>query len=255
MNRRSFLKRTGLYAVTLPVLAFQEEKSKLKIAGVRLVQTRPKHPVPDYTPSPGSWSTQGVEVANPMSIYPAYKATRSLWNPDQGKLPGFTVEIATDKGVKGYGSGGAGGGLVVEQHLVKLLVGEDPFDIERLWDIMYRSTLPYGQAGIAINAISGVDLALWDLIGQALHLPVYELLGGQTKSRIPAYCTGNDIEQHLKFGYKRVKLAMPYGPADGYDGQQKNMELVKQTRASLGPRRYYARLLHGMERALHNRDG
>ncbi len=48
--------------------------------------------------------------------------------------------------------------LVVEQHLVKLLVGEDPFNVERLWDIMYRSTMPYGQAGIAINAISGVDL-------------------------------------------------------------------------------------------------
>ena len=56
-----------------------------------------------------SWLTESV-IANPMSIYPAYKATRSLWNPDPGKLPGFTVEISTDKGVKGYGTGGAGGG-------------------------------------------------------------------------------------------------------------------------------------------------
>ena len=86
--------------------------------------------------------------------------------PDPGKLAGFTVEISTDKGLKGYGTGGAGGGEVVEQHLVKLLMGEDPFNVERIWDILYRSTLPYGQAGIAINAISGVDLALWDLIGQ-----------------------------------------------------------------------------------------
>ena len=235
MNRRSLLKLGGLSAISLPALPFQEEKSKLKITGVRLVHARPKRPLPSYEPAAGSWSTGGVEVANPMSIYPEYKATRSLWNPDPGKLGGFTVEISTDKGVKGYGTGGTAGGVVVEQHLVKLLVGQDPFDIERLWDVMYRSTLPYGQAGIAINAISGVDLALWDLVGNALGLPVYKLLGGATKPRIPSYCTGNDIEQHVKFGYKRVKLAMVKGPADGHEGQLNNVDLIKKTRATVGP--------------------
>src|SRR5579871_2208657 len=230
MNRRSFVelgvKLTGASLLGLPALPFQDEKSKLKITGVRIVQTRPKRPVPNYTPAPGSWSTGGVEVANPMSIYPQYKATRSLWNPDPGKLDGFTVEISTDRGVKGYGTGGAGGGEVVEQHLVKLLLGENPFNIERIWDILYRSTMPYGQAGIAINAISGVDLALWDLVGNALGVPVYQLLGGATKDRIPSYCTGNDIEQHLKFGYKREKLAIPFGPADNQEGLKKNTALV-----------------------------
>lgn len=236
MNRRSFLKLSGAAAaVNLPVLAFQNEKLNLKITGVRLVKTRPKRPLPSYKPAAGSWSTGGVEVANPMSMYPKYKPTRSLWNPDPGKLEGFTVEVSTDKGVTGYGSGGAGGGQVVEQHLIKLLIGENPLNIERLWDIMYRSTLPYGQAGIAINAISGVDLALWDLAGKALGVPVYQLLGGATKDRIPSYCTGNDTEQHFKFGYKRLKLAMAYGPADGLEGQKKNTELVKQTREVLGP--------------------
>ncbi len=233
MHRRSFLKLSGAFA--LPALAFQNEKSKLKITGVRLVETRPKRPLPSYTPAAGSWSTSGVEVANPMSIYPEYKATRSLWNPDPGKFGGFTVEVSTDKGLKGYGTGGAGGGAVIEQHLVKLLLGENPFNIERIWDVLYRSTMPYGQAGIAINAISGVDLALWDLAGKALGVPVYQLLGGETKNRIPAYCTGNDIEQHLKFGYTRLKLAMPHGPADGRSGQKKNVEVVKRTRELLGP--------------------
>ena len=142
MNRRSFFKLSGLLAIAPPVLALQSEKSKLKITGVRLVQTRPKRPVPSYTPAPGSWSIRGVEVANPMSIYPEYKAQRSLWNPDPGKLDVFTVEVSTDKGVTGYGIGGPGGGAVVERHLVKLLIGEDPFNVERIWDIMYRSTLP-----------------------------------------------------------------------------------------------------------------
>ncbi len=206
----------------------------MKITSVRLVNPRPKRPVPAYTPAAGSWSTQNVEVANPMSIYPKYKATRSLFFPDAGRMPGFTVEIMTDKGVKGYGSGGAGGGAVVEGHLTKLLLGEDPFDIEKLWDIQWRSTMHYGRMGVTMNAISGVDLALWDLIGNALGMPVFRLLGGQTKERIPAYCTGNDIEQHVEFGFRRVKLAMPHGPADGREGMRKNEEVVKRARAALG---------------------
>src|ERR1700677_943237 len=215
MNRRSLLKLGGLFAITLPALAFQEEKSKLKITGVRLVRTRAKRPVPTYTPAPGSWSTGGVEVANPMSIYPEYKPQRSLFMPDPGKLEGFTVEISTDKGVKGYGTGGIAGGPLVTGHFIKLLMGEDPFNVERIWDILFRSSMYYGQAGVVPHAISGVDMAVWDVIGNALGMPVYKLLGGETKTRIPTYCTGNDIEQHIQFGYKRLKLAVPYGPADG----------------------------------------
>ena len=145
------------------------------------------------------------------------------------------VEIATDKGIKGIGFGGPGCSFVIEKHLTKLLMGEDPFNVEELWDIMWRSTLYYGRKGLVVNAISAVDLALWDIIGNALGMPVYKLLGGETKPRIPAYCTGNDIEQHLEFGYKRLKLAVPYGPADGREGMKKNTELVKKTRESLGP--------------------
>jgi L-rhamnonate dehydratase len=207
MNRRSFLKLSAVPALGLTRLApvaFAQEKSKLKITGVRLVNTRPKTPEIVYTPAPGSWSTGGVEVANPMSIYPKYKPMRSLYSPEPGKMPSFTVEITTDKGVKGYGNGGPGGGVVVTDHFAKLLMNEDPFDVERLWDTMWRSSMPYGRMGIAINAISGVDLALWDLIGNALQMPVYKLIGGATKERIPSYCTGNDIEQHIKFGFKRL---------------------------------------------------
>jgi L-rhamnonate dehydratase len=231
MRRRTFLGLTPL--LSLPALPFQQEKSKLKITGVRLVEPKPRRPLPTYTPSPGSWSTGEVEVANPMSIYPEYKRKRSLFMSD--KIPSFTLEISTDKGVKGYGNGGPGGGAVVEGHFVKLLMGEDPFNIERIWDILWRSSMYYGRAGIVINAISGVDLALWDLLGNALGMPVYKLLGGATKPRLPSYCTGNDIEQHLEFGFKRLKLAIPHGPADGRDGMKKNLALVKRTRELLGP--------------------
>jgi L-rhamnonate dehydratase len=233
MDRRQFLSLASL-GLAAPAYPFQIEKSKLKITSVRLVNLRPRHPAPAYKPSPNAWSTGGVEVASPMSIYPEYKPMRSLFQPDPGKLPGFTVEIATDKGIKGYGTGGTGGGPVVEA-LVKLLIGKDPFDIERNWDILWRSTMAYGRMGIAMNAISGLDLALWDVVGKALGMPVYKLIGGETKARIPSYCTGNDIEQHLEFGFKRLKLAIPHGPADGREGMKKNEALVKRTREMLGP--------------------
>lgn len=251
MHRRGFLKASStaslgaaasLLAVSEtegtpfpapPPLPFQNEKSKLKITSVRVVTPRPRRPLPPYTPAPGSWSTGGVEVANPMSIYPRYKARRELFMADD--LGPEAVEITTDKGIRGIGYGGPGASFVVEKHLRKLLIDEDPFDLERLWDIMWRSTLYYGRKGLVVHAISAVDLALWDIVGIALGVPVYRLLGGETKPRIPAYCTGNDTEQHLQFGFKRLKLAVPYGPADGREGMKRNLELVKRTRELLGP--------------------
>lgn len=251
MNRRKFIKTSsvlslgGAAAVGIPErvraaepfpapapLAFQGEPSKLKITGVRMVRPKPKKPLPAYAPTPGSWSTGGVEVANPMSIYPKYKARRSLFMA--GDLGPEAVEITTDKGISGIGYGGPGASFVIEKHLTKLLLGEDPFDVERLWDILWRSTLYYGRKGLVVHAISAVDNALWDIVGQALRTPVYKLLGGATKERIPAYCTGNDIEQHAEFGFKKIKLAVPYGPADGRDGLKKNVALVKRTRELLG---------------------
>jgi L-rhamnonate dehydratase len=237
MNRRAFLPTALVGPMSLfgQTSAPRDTGSKMKITGVRLVRTRPLKPPPSYTPSPGAWSTQNVEVANPMSVYPKYKATRSLFFPDPGKVPSFTVEITTDKGIKGYGNGGPGGGTVVIEHLTKLLMGEDPFDVEKIWDMCWRSTMNYGRMGITMNAISGVDLAIWDIIGKALNTPVYRLIGGEVKPRVPGYCTGNDIEQHVEAGFTKLKLAIPHGPADGREGMKKNVELVERARKALGP--------------------
>src|SRR5919106_799508 len=104
MKRRDFLNVAPFAAagsMVAPAYAqapFADEKSKLKITGVRIVQARPRRPVPTYKPAPGSWSTNQVEVANPMSIYPEYKATRSLFQPDPGKVPSATVEVSTFPG-------------------------------------------------------------------------------------------------------------------------------------------------------------
>jgi L-rhamnonate dehydratase len=100
---------------------------------------------------------------------------------------------------------------------------------------MYRGTLPYGGKGVVIHAISGVDIALWDLIGKAVGQPVWKLLGGRTKDRIPAYATGNETELYKARGFTMNKLAIPHGPIDGWDGMKKNVELVAKTRDLLGP--------------------
>ena len=136
--------------------------------------------------------------AGPKSLTPCLFIPNTRRNADlfmANDLGPTAVEIATDKGIKGIGFGGPGCSFVIERHLTKLLLGEDPFNVEELWDIMWRSTMYYGRKGLVIHAISAVDLALWDIIGNALGMPIYKLLGGETKSRIPAYCTGNDVEQ------------------------------------------------------------
>ena len=149
-------------------------------------------------------------------------------------MPTFTVEVTTDKGIVGFGDGGPGGGAIIMGHLAQLMMGRDPFDIERNWDINWRATESYGQEGVTMNAISGFDNALWDIVGKALEVPIYVLLGGETKPRIPAYCTGNDIEQHVGHGFKRLKVAMPFGPPGGQEGMRGNVALVERARKAVG---------------------
>jgi L-rhamnonate dehydratase len=235
IKRRQFMTGAAALAasgIALCPLAWAQEKSKLKITDIKLVRLTPKTPPPAFKPAANSWSTQGVEVSAPPNIYPEFRPTRSLFAAKN--VPGFTVEITTDKGIVGYGQGGAGGGAIVMGHLAPLMMGRDPFDIERNWDINWRVTESYGQAGVTMNAISGFDNALWDIIGKALGEPVWRLMGGQVKPRIPAYCTGNDIEQHVEFGFKGLKLAMPAGPPRGVEGKRANVELVQRARKALG---------------------
>jgi L-rhamnonate dehydratase len=233
VKRRDFLAAAGLAAAAPASFAWAQTKSGMKITDVKIVQTRPRNPPPTFTPAPGAWSTNGVEVASPMSIYPEYKPMRSTFRTDG--VDSFTVEVTTDKGIKGYGRGGPGGGPIVMGHLKSLMMGRDPFDIQRNWDINWRGTMSYGRAGVTMNAISGFDNALWDIIGKALNLPIYELIGGEARDRCPIYCTGNDIEQHAEFGFKKLKLAIPHGPASGRAGMHENAKLVERARKALGP--------------------
>lgn len=182
-----------------------------------------------------SWLSESV-IANPMSIYPKYHARRSSWT---ARFPSWALIVETDEGIRGLAPAIGGNAVksIVEDHFAHLLTGEDPFDIERLWDVMFRSSLPYGRKGLPMFAISAVDCALWDVVGQALGQPVYRLLGGATKDDIPVYETTNDRADWDESEFFGVKLAMPYGPADGRQGLLANRDLVKECRERIGDTR------------------
>ena len=126
------------------------------------------------------------------------------------------------------------GCFIVEHHLSRFIEGQDPRDIELMWDQMFRSTTNYGRKGLPLQAISAVDIALWDLLGRLRNEPVYALLGGKTKDRLPVYCTSSRPDVAQKLGFVGGKIPCPYGPADGDEGFRKNVEFFKEWRAKVG---------------------
>lgn len=175
------------------------------------------------------------QIATPMSIYPEYKMTRTSFGINALKT--LVVEIEADNGVTGFAisTGGYPAAWLVMNHLDRFIVGSDPNDIEKMWDQMYRATLYYGRKGIVMNAISAVDLALWDLLGKLRNEPVYKLLGGKVRDELKFYATGPRPDLAKEMGFIGGKIPLVYGPADGEEGLRKNLELAKEMREKVGP--------------------
>jgi len=106
-------------------------------------------------------------IATPMSKYPGYADSRQSFGINV--LGTLVVEVEATDGTVGFGVTTAGeiGAWIVEKHLARFLEGAQATDVERIWDQMYLSTLFYGRKGIVLNAISAVDLALYDLLGRS----------------------------------------------------------------------------------------
>lgn len=184
----------------------------------------------------GGWIANSL-VANPMSVYPQYAGLRTLWM-GPGQDP-YVIEIETDSGEVGFAANYGGGPFacaIIEQHFKRFLIGQDPLNIEMIWDQMNRATLPYGIDGLCGMAIAGVDLALWDLKGKILGQPVYRLLGGATKERIPCYVTTlPDCATHwIGRGFTGIKIAAPWGAESGHEGLLKMEALLRKLRADVG---------------------
>ena len=159
----------------------------------------------------------------------------------------MVVEIETDTGLVGIGNAALSPHVtkaVIEHHLAPMLVGENPLDIAYLWERMYRQTLPFGRKGSGMAAISAIDLALWDILGKHTNLPVFRLLGGPIKDRIPVYASrlyaqpldslAAEAETYRQQGFSMMKLRFGWGPKDGLDGVKRNLDLVRTLRETVG---------------------
>ena len=171
-----------------------------------------------------------MKITDVRAVQPDAEGAPQDW---RGWLGQILVRVDTNDGLSGYGVGGGGtaGIHVVRTVLRDLLIGQDAHDVEDLWEQMYRLTLPYGQKGLAIMAVSGVDLALWDLRGKAAGKPLVEVLGGRSGQAIPAYKTGwspGEVLQDSAEGFGAVKLQV--GNLDGPEA----VAQLREMRETLG---------------------
>lgn len=148
----------------------------------------------------GHWIVDS-DIANPMSIYEQYRASRSSWGIDAMGSVVVEVELSDDTVGVGISIGGDAACYIIEKHLSRFVEGQEPGNVELIWDQMWRSTINYGRKGIAIQAISAVDLAIWDALGKLRGLPVYALLGGKTKEKMPVYATTARPDYAKKMGF------------------------------------------------------
>ncbi len=157
------------------------------------------------------------------------------------------VELEDVDGRIGVGTAGFGNPAAVEilRQLEGLVIGRPPAEVAHIWESMYRSTLNIGRRGVVLHAISAIDIALWDLLGKQLGVPVYSLLGGRMRPTLRAYASWlyatEDLEalareaaSWVAQGFTAVKQRLPYGPLDGERGIAKNVELVRTVVDAVG---------------------
>jgi len=173
-------------------------------------------------------------IASPMSHYPEYRQSRRSFGLDV--LGTLVVEAEASDGSVGFAltTGGEIGAYIVEKHFARFVEGRGISELELIWDQMYRSSLFYGRKGVVVNAISGVDLALWDLLGKCRGEPVYQLLGGPVRQQIEFYATGSRPDLAQQMGFIGGKMPLHHGPAEGEEGMQSNLRQLSTMRARVG---------------------
>ena len=168
-----------------------------------------------------------------------------------GTQDDLIIKVETDEGITGYGEVDTApvvGKAIVDAYmshgtcygLREVVVGSDPFDYEQIWNEMWAKTYYYGRSGPVMHVMSGIDMALWDIMGKVTGKPVHKLLGGSYTDRVRAYASAlmpenaegvkKIIESHAAMGYTAMKLG--WGPL-GYDVNN-DIELVKAARKAAG---------------------
>lgn len=186
--------------------------------------------------SSGTWLDE-ERIASPMSVFPRFAASRSSWRGPGADL--VTVLVRTDhEGL--YGVGQTRGGSVVEavirDQFAPMLDGSDPSEITTRAEELRRAAGPFARGGVASLAVSAVELALWDLEARAAGQPLARVLGGSAAVALPTYVTCRRPEQLDAIGKQEleslvaVKVGVPYGPADGAEGLQGTLDLLRAFR-------------------------
>ncbi|MGH3516802.1 MAG: enolase C-terminal domain-like protein [Haloechinothrix sp.] len=193
------------------------------------------------------WSTTPLDVLYSEETH--HLSRRQPGAEARGSVSNVIVQVHTDEGLSGLGTVGVGSPAaapVIEHHLAPLLLGQNPFDVEMLWQTMYRHTLNMGRKGLVLEAISALDIALWDILGKATGQPVYNLLGGRTRDAIRCYASElyaredlgtltAEAKSYVEQGFTAVKMRFGYGPNDGRVGMRRNYDLVATVRDAVGP--------------------
>lgn len=164
---------------------------------------------------------------------------------------GVIIRIHTDEGIVGYGEVDSAPWVVksiiespvshrICQGLSNAVIGKDPFEVEKIWEDMYLASLFYGQRGVAIHAMSGIDIAIWDIIGKATGKPIYKLLGGCFREKVRAYASTlmpytpeESADEALKWkeaGYTAIKMGW-----GGFElGMRESVALAEAARLAVG---------------------
>jgi len=167
-----------------------------------------------------------MKITDITTIPLNYPLERAVYDANyaMSTKPALLVEVWTDEGVTGIGEAAHFGGplistkVAIEDELKYHVLGEDPLHAERLWERMHQRSYKHARGGLIIAAISGIDIALWDIKGKVAGLPVYKLLGGYSNV-IPAYATGGfyaeghglpelakEMENYIARGFRAVKM-------------------------------------------------
>lgn len=163
------------------------------------------------------------------------------------KRTAHLVEVQTDIGLTGWGECFGPGNVafankvIVEKVIQPMILEEDPLNREVIWHQVYNLLRDHGQKGMPIQALSGIDIALWDLFGKAVELPLHKLLGGAFRDSVPVYGYGmmltrepnlaarmaEDAEAIVAAGYSATKMKIGRGPRE-------DIELVAAVREAVG---------------------
>lgn len=176
-----------------------------------------------------------MRISSVRAVFPRWKKIATdAW---QSHFWQIVVRVTTECGRIGYGYGGGGipATQIINDHLSRFVNGhplEGIEDIQSIWQSMYRASLPYGRGGLAMMAIGGVDLALWDLLGRASDQPVYELLGGLRNPDVKAYASGKSFSTYFEMGFSASKIPCKWSEPSDFERTE---FVVSEAREVMGP--------------------